>query len=158
MRWLCAIFLATGLAGGALAQERAAWRVNSEKAVAVLRAQPRGVLHIHCDRTSQKLTIKVSSALPMPKRDRPRREVFVSFDGVEETETWLWGYRGRAATLTRDIAVEPFLEKLATAKKLDLTVVPNPKAQVHFHFTPAGAPQALADLRAACSAPAPTVP
>ncbi|MFZ4069392.1 MAG: hypothetical protein ACOYJ6_04725 [Caulobacterales bacterium] len=134
------------------------WRVKREQAVAVLRAQPRGVLHIHCDRATQKLTIKASSAMRMPQDDRPRREVFVSFDGVEDSETWLWGDRGRAATLTRDFAIEPFLEKLAIAKTLDITVAPNDRAQVHFHFAAAGARLALADLRAACSAPAPNVP
>jgi hypothetical protein len=145
------------LAPAALAHHRGAWRLNSVRPGAALRGEPRGVLHIQCDRVSQKLTIKVGSALPMPKRDRPRREVFVSFDGVDESETELWGYSGRTATLTRDFAVEPFLEKLGSAKKLSITLAPNNNGQVHFHFAPAGASRALADLRAACSAPAPSV-
>jgi hypothetical protein len=146
------------LAPSALAQDRGAWRINSEKPAAVLRAEPRGVLRILCDRPSQKLTITISSAVRVRKGDRPRREVFVGFDGVEERETWLWGYRDRTVTLTRDFAVEPFLEKLATAKKLAISVTPHKGAQVHFHFAPAGAAQALAELRAACSAPSPSVP
>jgi hypothetical protein len=156
--------LALGLAAvspAAFAQDRGDWRIELERPAAVLRGElrgePGGVLRILCDRATQKLTITVSSEVRVRKGDRPKREVFVTFDSSKETETWLWSYRDRTTTLTRDYAVEPFLQKLTTAKKLAITAVAHTKERVNLYFAPAGAAQALSDLRAACSAPTPSM-
>lgn len=155
------IFVAAAMAVlviGAQAQDRGGWKLHAEGPSIKLVGKPRGLLYVDCNRATKARSIRFSSGVALNKGDEPIRVVFLSFDREEKLTKWVWSYEGRAATLTDSQAVQVMLDKLQTARSLQVSLRPVGKKDLNLRFRPRGAAAALADLRAACSAPAPVVP